>query len=187
MSDGRQPHEALSSVERAAAGRSIKNAMEPTGDKRPHLIVTLVMVHEGGRVLLSRKKEGFGGGLWNGYGGKVQLGETIEDAARRELMEEAGIDVKVLKKAGLLYFDIEGDERLHEGHIFRASGVIGEPLETDEMITPQWFDESEIPYDKMWKGDDAWLPLFLQGKQFEGVLTFNAKHKLLSAVVRAME
>lgn len=161
--------------------------MERTPDTRPHLVVTLVMVHENGKVLLSKKKGGFGGDLWNGYGGKVKKDETIEQAARRELKEEAGIDVRTLEKAGLLYFDIENDPWLHVGHIFRASGVIGEPAETDEMTAPRWFDVDALPYDKMWKGDDAWMPAFFEGKNVEGILTFNAKHELLSAVVRARE
>lgn len=144
------------------------------------------MVHEKGRVLLSMKKDGFGGGWWNGYGGKVEAEETIEVAARRELKEEAGIDVETLEKAGMLFFDIEGDEKLHECHVFRGSGVVGEPVETAEMITPTWFDVADIPYDKMWKGDDAWMPLFFEGKYVEGVLAFSVKHELLSAAVRAM-
>lgn len=144
------------------------------------------MVHENGRVLLSMKKDGFGGGWWNGYGGKVEAGETIEEAARRELREEVGIDVETLEKAGMLFFDIEGDEKLHECHVFRGLGVLGEPVETAEMITPRWFDIADVPYDKMWKGDDAWMPLFFEGKNIEGVLTFDAKHELLGAAVRAM-
>lgn len=152
---------------------------------RLHKLVTLVLVHEGGKVLLGMKKDGFGGGWWNGFGGKVEAGETVEAAARRELKEEVGIDVMVLEKAGLLYFDIEGDERLHECHVFRGLGVIGEPVETTEMITPRWFDVSEIPYDHMWKGDDAWMPAFFDGKFIEGVLLFNAKYDLLSAAIRS--
>lgn len=46
-------------------------------------LLTLVMVVQPGRVLLGMKKRGFGVGRWNGFGGKVQAGETIEDAARR--------------------------------------------------------------------------------------------------------
>lgn len=152
---------------------------------RPRKLVTLVLVHEGDRVLLGMKKDGFGGGWWNGFGGKVEAGETIEHAARRELMEEVGIDVETLERAGMLYFDIEGDEKLHECHIFRASGVIGEPTETDEMVTPKWFAIADIPYANMWKGDDAWMPAFFEGKTIEGILTFSDKHELRSAVVRA--
>lgn len=46
-------------------------------------LLTLVLVVQPGRVLLGMKKRGFGAGKWNGFGGKVQPGETIEDGARR--------------------------------------------------------------------------------------------------------
>ena len=44
---------------------------------------TLVLVHHGERVLLGLKKRGFGQGRWNGFGGKVEKGETITNAAIR--------------------------------------------------------------------------------------------------------
>lgn len=43
-------------------------------------------------VLLGLKKRGFGTGKWNGFGGKVEPGETIRQAAIREMKEEAGIE-----------------------------------------------------------------------------------------------
>lgn len=46
-------------------------------------LFTLVLVVQPQRVLLGMKKRGFGAGLWNGFGGKVQPGESIEEAARR--------------------------------------------------------------------------------------------------------
>ena len=39
-------------------------------------------------MLLGMKKRGFGTGKWNGFGGKVEVGETVADAAQRELEEE---------------------------------------------------------------------------------------------------
>lgn len=155
-------------------------------ERPPNKLLTLVLVHEPPRVLLGMKKTGFGAGWWNGFGGKVQPDETVEAAARRELLEEVGIDVHVLEEVGLLYFEFENDPVLHECHVFRGSGVVGEPVETDEMITPQWFHEDEIPYDRMWKGDDRWVPLFLEGKRFEGTLRFDADNNFLGDDVRTM-
>ena len=40
------------------------------------------------------KKRGFGEGKWNGFGGKVEVGETIVEAAAREVKEECGYVVK---------------------------------------------------------------------------------------------
>ena len=46
-------------------------------------ILTLAFVRRSGDILLGYKKRGFGAGKWNGFGGKVEIGETIEDAAKR--------------------------------------------------------------------------------------------------------
>lgn len=49
----------------------------------PNKLLTLLFVLEPGRVLLGMKKRGFGAGRWNGFGGKIQVGETIEEGAIR--------------------------------------------------------------------------------------------------------
>lgn len=148
----------------------------------PRKVLTLCFVQDGSRVLLGMKKRGFGSERWNGFGGKVEPGESIEEAAHRELREEAGIDVSQMEKAGLLEFTFEGDPVLLEVHVFRAGGMIGEPVESDEM-RPQWFAESEIPYDAMWLDDKYWLPVFLKGKKFHGVFHFENEKKLLEYAV----
>ena len=51
----------------------------------PNKLLTLLFVVESDRVLLGMKKRGFGAGRWNGFGGKVDKGETIEEAAKRYL------------------------------------------------------------------------------------------------------
>ncbi len=45
----------------------------------------LVIINDGDRVLLGEKKRGFGAGYFNGFGGKVEPGETIREAAQREV------------------------------------------------------------------------------------------------------
>ena len=46
-------------------------------------LYTLVFVHTSSKILLGMKKRGFGVGRWNGFGGKVHVGESIEAAASR--------------------------------------------------------------------------------------------------------
>lgn len=56
--------------------------------------VGVVLVSEGQILLIKRGREP-GKGLWAVPGGKVKLGERLKDAARREMLEETGLDVEV--------------------------------------------------------------------------------------------
>ncbi len=124
------------------------------------------------------KKRGFGAGRWNGFGGKVADGESIEDAAHREFREEIGIDAGELQKCGTLVFHFSDKPEILEVSVFRVAGISGTPVETEEM-RPQWFLESEIPYDEMWPDDRYWFPLFLAGKDFCGEFFFKDTECLL--------
>lgn len=124
------------------------------------------------------KKRGFGAGRWNGFGGKVASGEAVENAAKREVHEEAGIEVKDLEKAGVIEFEFQGNPEILEVHVFRAGGFLGNPVESEEM-KPQWFHVDEIPLDEMWPDDKYWLPLFLQGKKFTGKFIFGPADSIL--------
>lgn len=141
-------------------------------------ILTLLLVRKNGKVLLGMKKRGFGMGRWNGFGGKVDAGETIEEAAKREIFEEAGIGVPVIEKFGILEFEFQGNPEILRVHIFKASDFSGEPTESDEM-KPAWYDEEKIPFESMWPDDKFWFPLFLAGKKFEGRFLFGKGDSVL--------
>ncbi|KAJ8389662.1 hypothetical protein AAFF_G00115380 [Aldrovandia affinis] len=149
-------------------------------------LLTLVLVVQPGRVLLGMKKRGFGSGKWNGFGGKVQPGETIEQAARRELLEESGLTVDTLDKIGNIKFEFVGETELLDVHIFRADSFNGDPTESDEM-RPQWFDLESIPYDKMWVDDRMWFPLMLQKKLFLGYFKFQGHDVILDHKLEEVE
>lgn len=146
-------------------------------------VLTLCLVYDDTRILLGMKKRGFGAGRWNGFGGKVEEGETIEASAHRELKEEAGIQVPELTKRAVLEFSFEGDPTMLETHVFSASTFLGDPMESEEM-RPQWFLHSEIPFGKMWADDKYWMPLLLQGKNFKGQFLFGEDHALLRHDIR---
>lgn len=132
------------------------------------------------------KKRGFGVGKWNGFGGKVQPGESTEQAARRELQEEVGIIAHSLEPRGLVHFTFKTETRLWEMHVFAVCDFAGEPVETEEM-RPQWFTQDSIPYSHMWQDDPHWLPLFLAGKQFYGRFDFADEATILTHHVEEVE
>ncbi len=105
---------------------------------------------------------------------KVHEGEMIEEAARRELVEEAGIAPADLEKVGVIDFKFTEDEATLQVHFFKTTKFEGEPKETEEM-RPAWFNEAEIPYDKMFPDDRYWMPAFLDGRKFNGTITFKGR------------
>ncbi len=141
-------------------------------------VFTLCLIVKDGRILLGMKKRGFGMGKWNGFGGKVQPGETIEEAARRELFEEVGLEVPELEKIGINEFEFPNNPVALEVHVYKAIDFTGEPTESDEM-RPEWFAIADIPYKKMWSDDIYWFPLFLEGKKFKGKYLFDDKEEVI--------
>jgi len=146
-------------------------------------LMTVGLLLENDDVLLGMKKRGFGEGRWNGFGGKVRPGETIEAAFIREYEEETTIKVKKYEKWGVIEFEFKDNPEILEVHFYKVLEYEGEPKETDEM-KPQWFRKSEIPYDKMWPDDKYWMLMFLRGKKFRGKMYFENNDVILSYDLR---
>ncbi|KAI8912286.1 NUDIX hydrolase domain-like protein [Powellomyces hirtus] len=138
-------------------------------------------------VLLGMKKRGFGVGLWNGFGGKVEPGETIEQGARREVEEESGVHVETLHPAGVLWFEFGTDPMGLECHVFTANAHEGTVVETEEM-RPQWWDAEALPFDSMWPDDILWWDYILKRQQFAAAFWFPADQKqILRQAVYAVD
>lgn len=141
-------------------------------------LLTLCIIHQDPNILLGMKKRGFGAGRWNGFGGKVAAGETIENAARRELEEEAGIRVENLSKVGIIEYEFKENPEILQVHFFKSDDFLGEIKESEEM-RPQWFHVNEIPFKEMWPDDIHWIPLFLSGKKFKGKFLLGESDEIL--------
>lgn len=145
-------------------------------------ILTLCLLKKGDSLLLGKKKRGFGLGKWNGFGGKLEPGESLETAARREMMEECGITILDLEERGVLLFTFEDGTPDLEVHVFAVAAFSGEPQESEEM-EPAWFPVDALPFAEMWADDKYWMPLFLAGKKFHGTFHFTDTETLLSHAV----
>jgi mutator protein MutT len=138
-------------------------------------------------VCLGLKKQGLGIGRWNGIGGKVEPGETIEVAAKREVQEEINVQIHELTKVAELTCIFSHSPAWNQlVHVYLVENWIGEPQESDEM-KPQWFSATKLPFHAMWPDDPFWLPQVLQGKHLEASFTFEEhdviKHQHVNVIV----
>lgn len=140
--------------------------------------LTLTLITKDNQILLGLKKRGFGMGKYNGFGGKVEHGETIEEAAVREVFEESNLELKNLKKIAVIDFAWQDKSQNLKVHVFHSTNFSGQAEESEEM-KPQWFTIKDIPYKKMWDDDRYWFPLFLKGKSFTANFLFDSKDKVI--------
>lgn len=130
--------------------------------------LTLLFLKRDNEILLAMKKRGFGEGRWNGVGGKLEPGESVEAALLREAEEEIGVTPTSYMQVADISFDqyFKGEHTLMHVNVFIATEWSGEPTESEEM-KPQWYPVNALPFEAMWQDDPYWLPLVLEGKKIQ--------------------
>ncbi|MCB1442203.1 MAG: NUDIX hydrolase [Methyloceanibacter sp.] len=105
----------------------------------PALTVDCVVFDPTGRVLLIRRRhEPFKGG-YALPGGFVEIGETVEEACRRELHEETGVSVRDLRLVGV-YSDPSRDPRGHTVSVAFLAQLVApaEAVAGDDAAAAEW-------------------------------------------------
>ena len=125
----------------------------------PRLTVDCVAVDATGRVLLIRRGHEPFMGAYALPGGFVDVGETVEDACRRELLEETGVTARALTLIGV-YSDPSRDPRGHTvAVVYLARLRSAKPVAGDDAAAAEWvkdwrklefaFDHRDILRDAM--------------------------------------
>lgn len=127
--------------------------------KTPLLAVDAVIFFRDGIVLIKRKNPPYEG-RYALPGGFVEIGETTEDACRREAKEETGLDIELLCLVGV-YSDPGRDPRGHivsVCYLARGSGELrwGSDAKSAEIFRPNSLPDLAFDHEKI-VGDALWL------------------------------
>ena len=98
-----------------------------------------------GRLLLVKRLRAPEAGCWNLPGGKVDFGESVEDAVRREIAEELGVEIALDGSLG--HVEMIGDGQHWVSPIYAARLVKGEPVnaEPEKHAAVLWADPKAPP------------------------------------------
>ncbi len=100
------------------------------------------VIEQEGRFLLVQEATPIVYGLWNWQQGKVDEGESPEDAAVREAKEETGLDVRVVRKLGVIQNPFPNTKEIH---VFLTQVVGGElKVLEGEILQAKWFTLDEL-------------------------------------------
>lgn len=103
------------------------------------------MLDDEGRVLLGRRGIEPFLGLWDTPGGFVEVGESLEECVRRELREEAGVEVEVGRLIASVpdTYGPTGDATLNA--FFECRLLSGDPQPDDDVAELRWFAPDALP------------------------------------------
>ena len=131
-------------------------------------------------VLLGLQKTGKWEGYLNGFGGKNKERESSHDSARRELLEETGLQAEQgdLTHHGKVIYEHENEEfRPSSVYLYfyeKWKGEIPKGGELDRNLFR--VRHNEIPFDKMPPHDNLWLPRILKGEFIQARLTYETRN-----------
>jgi len=142
-----------------ADGERPREGIEPGQDRKIVEVAVGVLIRPDGCFLLTSRPPGkVYEGCWEFPGGKIEHGETVEQALRRELQEEIGITIGPIQpwKVEIVdyphalvrlnfckVFDWSGDLHMHEGQAFawQCLPVTVQPVLPGTLPVLAWFAE----------------------------------------------
>lgn len=124
----------------------------PTSDLTTIFVVAAVVRREGRYLVCRRPKHKRHGGLWEFPGGKLQKGESLTDAVRRELAEE--LAVEVMSVGNVCYSHIDPGSRYRIR--FVETEIAGSPM-PEEHEEVRWCLPSELPLLSFPPADEAFV------------------------------
>ena len=154
--------------------------MNPFEQGRQKIIpATLIYAFSGGKYLMLERNDG----IWNGLGGKLELGESPLQGAVREFSEESGFNAEPEQFTwmGFLAFPNFKAHKCEDWwvHVFIVDlgmnhGIPGGKKMPEGVL--HWKTPDEILKLGLWDGDQKFLPLVFDRKPFHGTFWYENGH-----------
>ena len=117
-------------------------------ETQPHVRVGVgVMILKDGKVLLGQRKNAHGVGTWHFPGGHLEFGESFEECAKREVMEETGCTIKNVEKVCFTNDIFPLDNKHYVSCFVKAEIESGEVqnMEPEKLERWDWFEWDKFP------------------------------------------
>lgn len=139
------------------------------------------MIHRDGRP------GDYHSGKWNGLGGKLELEESPLEAARREFLEESGIDLapENFRALGVLQFPSFKAHKSEDWVVWVFSARVGggvEPLARSEEGSLSWIPARDLTSLNLWAGDVHFIPFVVEERPFLGSIWYRGQEVIRHAV-----
>ena len=130
-------------------------------------LATICYIDNGREFLMlhrNKKPNDVHAGKWIGVGGKLERGETPQECAAREILEETGLKAKPVLKGVITFPEFTPDSDWYT-YVFKVTEFEGKLIDCNEG-TLEW-----VPYDQVlskptWEGDHTFVEWLLEDKPF---------------------
>ena len=145
-------------------------------------LATICYIDNGKELLMlhrNKKPNDVHAGKWIGVGGKLERGETPQECAAREILEETGLKAKPVLKGVITFPEFTPNHDWYT-YVFRARHFEGQVIDCNEG-TLEW-----VPYDQVlsrpsWEGDHIFLSWILEQKPFfSAKFSYSQDNRLLN-------
>ena len=130
-------------------------------------LATICYIDNGKELLMlhrNKKPNDVHEGKWIGVGGKLERGETPQECAAREILEETGLKAKPVLKGGITLPEFTPDLDWYT-YVFKVTEFEGDLIDCNEG-TLEWVPYDEVLSKPTWEGDHTFVEWLLEDKPF---------------------
>lgn len=138
----------------------------------------LCYIRKGGETLMlhrNKKENDVHEGKWNGLGGKIEPGESPDEAVRREVMEESGLILINYRLRGVITFPQFKDSFDWYVYLYESNEFRGNIIDSPEGEL-HWIENEKITSLNLWEGDHLFFEWLNQSRFFSAKIEYQGEH-----------